>query len=87
MSPVSSDFLSLGLYVRTAVSLADIHVVPCLGEGTVPVKGHDGLLRITQVFIVPALSMRLLFVASIYENSGHVEWGEETTQLFGRDPW
>ena len=86
MSPVSSDFLSLGPSVRTSVSLADNHVVPCLGEGTVPVMGHDGLVHITQVLFVPALSMRLLSVAAIYDNGGHVEWGEETTQLFGRDP-
>ena len=83
MSPVASDFLFLESSERKTVRLADDFVVPVLGEGTVQVQGLHGQVLISHVLLVPALSVRLLSVATIYDHGGHVIWGADRVELHG----
>jgi len=85
MSPVASDFVVLGPSRRKTVRLADDFVVPVLGEGTVLVQGLKGPVLISDVLLVPDLSVRLLSVATIYDHGGHVVWGSLETDLYGAD--
>jgi len=85
MSPVASDFILLRPSHRKTVRLADDYVVPILGEGTVLVEGLSGPVLISDVLLVPDLSMRLLSVATIYDHGGYVVCGASATDLYGAD--